>query len=273
MRDFRATIAQWKAELNDVEANREAIIRGIEEAGKAGVQLLIFPELFLTGYNMRNEVFRLAEEIPGESTDIISKAVRNAGIHLIFGMPEREAEMIYNTALLIDPEGNIGRYRKAMLPNFGPFEEGLYYTPGDEFPVFETDLGSIGIEICYDLFYPEISKIYAGKGAEILVNISGSPSISRELFERVLPARAIENGTYMLYSNNIGTQISMVFWGGSRVIGPKGDIIAQGEPFEEGMVLADLKADDLRLARQYRPTRRDTRTDILEELSSVWSGF
>ncbi len=273
MRDFRVAIAQVKAELNDRERNREAILNGIEEAKEIGAELLIFPELFLTGYNMRNEVFRLAEEIPGESTEMIAEAVKKAGIHLIFGMPEREGEAIYNSAVLIDNEGNTGIYRKAMLPNFGPFEEALYYTPGDEFPVFQTSLGAIGIEICYDLFYPEITKIYAGKGAEILVNISGSPSISRALFETVLPARAIENGAYVLYSNNIGTQIGLVFWGGSRVIGPKGEIIAQGDPYEEGMVVADIKADVLRLALQYRPTRRDTRPEIMEELHSVWREF
>ncbi len=273
MRDFRVAIAQWKAELNDTERNREAIIRGISEAKALGADLLIFPELFLTGYNMRNEVFRLAEEIPGESTEILAEAVKEAAIHLIFGMPERESEVIYNTAVLIDSEGNIGTYRKAMLPNFGPFEEAIYYTPGNEFPVFHTELGAIGIEICYDLFYPEITKIYAGKGAEILVNISGSPSISRVLFETVLPARAIENGAYMLYSNNIGTQLGLIFWGGSRIIGPKGTIIEQGEPYEEGMVVADLKADDLRLARQYRPTKRDTRADVLEELYEVWREY
>ena len=273
MKDITVAIAQWRAALNDKEANLDAMIKGISGAGEAGADLLIFPELFLTGYNMRNEVFRLAEEIPGKSTERLAEAVKDAGIHLIFGMPEREGEAIYNSAVLIDPDGGIGRYRKAMLPNFGPFEEGLYYAPGDEFPVFHTDIGSIGMEICYDLFYPEITKIYAGKGAEILVNISGSPSISRALFERVLPARAIENGAFMLYSNNIGTQLGLVFWGGSRAIGPKGDIIAQGEPYEEGMVLAELKADDLRLARQYRPTRRDTRPDVLEELAEVWRDF
>ena len=270
MRDFRVAIAQWKALLSDKEKNIEAMIKGIEEARKIGAELLIFPELFLTGYNIRNDVFKLAESIPGESTERLRKAVEDAGMNLIFGMPERENERVYNSAVLITASGDVRRYRKTMIPNFGPFEEGIYYTPGNELPVFDTELGKIGIEICYDLFYPEISKAFAGKGAEIIVNISGSPSISRALFERTLPARAIETGTYVLYSNNVGTQLGFVFWGGSRVLNPRGEIIAIGEPYEEGMVTAELKSDDLRLIRQYRPVFRDTSADIMEKAVEIW---
>ena len=270
MRDFRVTIAQWKAVLGDKEKNIEAMMKGIEEAGKIGAELLIFPELFLTGYNIRNDVFKLAESIPGESTERLRKAVENAGINLIFGMPERENERVYNSAVLITSSGDVHRYRKIMLPNFGPFEEGIYYTPGNELPVFDTELGKIGIEICYDLFYPEISKAFAGKGAEIIVNISGSPSISRALFERILPARAIETGTYMLYSNNIGTQLGLVFWGGSRVLNPRGEIVAMGEPYEEGMVTAELSSEELRVTRQHRPIFRDTRPEIIEKLGEIY---
>ncbi len=273
MRDTKVAIAQYRSEPLRKERNLGKMEEAVEEAAGEGAELLIFPELFLTGYNIRNEVFRLAEDREGKSIERMARAAAEHGMHLIFGMPEREEDRIYNSAVLIDPDGNVGVYRKAMLPNFGAFEEGLYYTPGREFPVFHTELGVIGISICYDIFYPEINKIYAAKGAELLVNISASPSISRALFERVLPARAIENGAYMLYSNNVGTQIGLVFWGGSRVIGPKGEMLAQGEPYAEGMVVSELKADDLRLARQYRPTLRDTRPEILEELHRVWRDF
>ncbi len=270
MRDFRVAIAQWSAEPGNRERNLQRILEGIEEAVKLEAQLLIFPELFLTGYNIRNEIFRLAETIEGDSVKTIGKAVEKSGIHLIFGMPERDGSRIYNSAVLISSDGKVHAYRKAMLPNFGPFEENLYFTPGNELPVFETELGKLGIEICYDLFYPEITKIYAGKGAEIMVNISGSPSISRALFERVLPARAIESVSYMLYSNNVGTQIGLVFWGGSRILSPRGELTAAGEPYEEGMVVAELKKDELRLARQYRPTFRDTRPELLKKLYETW---
>jgi len=270
MRDFRAAIAQVSAELRNKEKNIEKIERSAEEAREIGAELLIFPELFLTGYNIRNGLFRLAEETEGNSVDRISKLAEENGMHIIFGMPEREGERIYNSAVLLSPKGERSVYRKLMFPNFGPFEEGLYFTPGNELPVFDTELGKIGMEICYDLFYPEITKTYAGKGAEIIVNISGSPSISRSLFEKVLLARAIENGTYTLFSNNIGSQIGLVFWGGSRIISPRGEIMAAGEAYEKGMVVADLKSDDLRLARQYRPTFRDTRPDILKQMYEAW---
>ena len=270
MRDFKAAIAQVSAELRNKEKNIEKMERSAGEARELGAELLIFPELFLTGYNIRNEVFRLAEERDGESVERLSKIAENEEMHLIFGMLEREGERIYNSAVLLSPDGERSVYRKLMFPNFGPFEEGLYFTQGNEMPVFETELGKIGIEICYDLFYPEITKTYAGKGAEIIVNISGSPSISRALFEKVLLARAIENTSYVLYSNNVGTQIGLVFWGGSRVISPKGEIIAVGDAYEEGMVVAELKKDELRLARQYRPTFRDTKPEILRKMYEAW---
>ncbi len=270
MRDFRVAIAQVHAELRNKEKNIEKIEKSAEEAKELGAQLLIFPELFLTGYNIRNDLFRLAEAIDGEFVERLLKVAEKEDMHIIFGMPEREGEKIFNSAVLLSPDGGRFTYRKLMFPNFGPFEEGLYFTPGNELPVFDTELGKIGIEICYDLFYPEITKTYAGKGAEIIVNISGSPSISRALFEKVLLARAIENTSYVLYSNNIGTQIGLVFWGGSRIVSPRGEIIAAGDAYEEGMVVADLKKEDLRLARQYRPTFRDTRSEILKKMYEAW---
>ncbi len=273
MKDIRVAIAQYRSEALEKDRNLRKMEEAVEDAAAEGADLLIFPELFLTGYNIRNEVFRLAEGRDGKSVESMAKTAAEHGMHIIFGMPERDGDRIYNSAVLIDPDSDVGIYRKAMLPNFGAFEEALYYTPGREFPVFHTGIGVIGISICYDIFYPEINKIYAAKGAELLVNISASPSISRALFEKVLPARAIENGAYMLYSNNVGTQIGLVFWGGSRVIGPKGEVLAKGEPYKEELVVADLKADELRLARQYRPTMRDTRPQILEELYKVWRDF
>ena len=269
MKDIRVAIAQVPAILGNKERNIGKIR---EIAGEVReYDLLIFPELFLTGYNIRNEVFRLAEPIDGKSVKEVSEIAENNGIHIIFGMPERDGDAVYNSAVLVEPDGKIHRYRKIMLPNFGPFEEGLYYTAGKELPVFDTALGKIAIEICYDLFYPEISKAFAGKGAEIIVNISGSPSISRALFERLLPARAIETGTYFLYSNNIGTQLGLVFWGGSRAISPKGEIISKGEAYEEGIVTAELSADYLRVIRENRPIYRDSRPEIMEEMLRSWS--
>lgn len=270
MKDFRVAIAQVSSELRNREKNIEKMEKSAKEARELGAELIVFPELFLTGYNIRNDLFRLAETIDGKSVEKLLKVAKKEGVNLIFGMPEREGERIYNSAVLLTPDDEKFVYRKLMLPNFGPFEEALYFTPGNEMPVFDTELGKIGMEICYDIFYPEISKTYLGKGAEIIVNISGSPSISRTLFEKVLPARAIENASYVIYSNNTGAQIGFVFWGGSRIISPKGELMAVGEPYEECMVVSDLKDEELRSGRQYRPTFRDTRQDIVRKMYDAW---
>jgi predicted amidohydrolase len=123
--------------------------------------------------------------------------------------------------------------------------------------------------ICFDCFFPEVAKIYALKGADILVCISASPSTTRIFFEKVIVARAIENAIFFTYTNLVGTELNMVYWGGNTVIGPKGDVRAKGEYFEEAIVTCDIDLKDLSIAREFRPTLRDTRMELFNELQRL----
>jgi predicted amidohydrolase len=184
-------------------------------------------------------------------------------------MPERDPErngIIYNSALVVSPETEPETYRKMVLANFGPFEEDLYFARGDKMPMFDTPVGRMGIEICFDIFFPEISKLYALEGADIILCISASPSVTREYFEKLLPARAIENTIFLAYANLVGTEQNMTFWGGSQLIGPRGNLKAGGKPFVEGIVKAEVDLSELEVARQFRPTIRETRQDLMEKL-------
>lgn len=242
--------------LGDVPANVERVARACGD----GDGLVVFPEMFLTGYNIGDDVQRLALRPGDDRLGPLRDAARDHGAHAIVGGPLTTRRGItHNAALCVDDEGRETWIPKRALPNFTTFREHLWFTHGDEQPVWETRLGPVGISICYDLYFPEFQKQQVLEGAEVLVNLSASPSSSRRFFELLLPARAVENAVFSLYSNNVGAQDGIVFWGGSRAVGPRGDTIAETPPYEEAVARATLDLDDLRAAREFRPTIRDSR--------------
>jgi len=184
-------------------------------------------------------------------------------------MPEREpgTRRLFNTSVLVAPDGKVASYRKVYPANFGPFEEGLYFGRGSELTLARTKLGKIGLLICYDAFFPELAKAYALQGADLLAIISAAPATSKPFFDRILPARAIENALFVLYANLVGTQLNVVFQGGSQAIGPRGEDLGKARDFEEGTVLAEVDLRDLKTARAFRPTLRDTRKEFWEPVA------
>lgn len=255
----------WSAapKLGDVDAN----IATVTEALAEGDDLVVFPELFLTGYNIGDDVQRLAFKDDDGRLQPLRDTCRKNGAHLIVGAPHTpRSGVTYNAALCIDAQGQETWIHKRALPTFTTFREGLFFAHGEEQPVWDTDLGAIGVHICYDLYFPELQKRQILDGAEILVNISASPSASRRFFEALLPARAIENAVFVLYSNNVGSQDGLVFWGGARAYGPRGDPVVAAEPFEDGRAQAVVDLADLQAAREFRPTIRDSDPADLEAL-------
>jgi predicted amidohydrolase len=131
----------------------------------------------------------------------------------------------------------------------------------------ETKLGRIGLLICYDAFFPELAKAYALQGADLLAIISASPATSKPFFDRILPARAIENALPVLYANLVGAELNIVFQGGTQAIGPRGEDLGKAADFVESVVLAEVDLRDLKIARTFRPTLRDTRKDMWEPVA------
>jgi predicted amidohydrolase len=229
----------------------------------------------LTGYLVRDDVQRLAEPIDGPSVRRLSALSQELGCGIVMGMPELDTEVrghVYNSAVLTLPDGKVGVYRKCHPANFGPFDEKRYFTGGREAPVFPTPWGKIGMTICYDLFFPELTKALALRGAGLVVNISASPVTTRKFFEAVAPARAIENTIFQGYTNLVGTEGPFEFWGGAFVVGPRGDQKAKGPYFEETVVETELDFSDLDVARPLRHTLRDTKPEIVEELMNAAKG-
>ena len=254
-----------------VVGNKEENLRIIEEyTVREKAELIIFPELFLTGYLCKDELPRLGITLHGWEIKRLEDISRSTGSYIIVGAPvTTERGELFNSALLIGPEGYIGRYDKFHLPNFLPFEESIFFTEGKKIPVFDTDIGRIGMLICYDIFFPEVVQALSLQGAQIVVNISASPSISRDFFETLTPARAVENTVFYIYTNLVGTEERLTFWGGNTIVSPKGFIITKGKYFEEQAVSATIDLREIKSARLGRPVLRDKRREAFEILKGL----
>ena len=268
MKPVSLLLAQTGPKLGNKERNLRQISEQASKARKRNVDLLIFPELHLTGYTMRDEVSHLAESIPGPSTRKVETLAREHGVHIVFGMPE-ESEVkgvIHNSAVFVGPKGLVGRYRKIHLPTHSVFEERRYYRPGQEASVFKTDIGIIGLIICYDLYFPELTRLQALQGAELVVCISASPGLRRRFFEGFCLSRAMENAVYLAYVNRVGIEEGLQFWGGSRVIAPNGSVLAQCKYDLEEFQICKVDLSEVSRARAFIPTIKDLEPGLFDQL-------
>jgi predicted amidohydrolase len=261
------------AQISSKREDKRVNIRKIEELTFKGKEqdadLVIFPELSLTGYIVRDQIYELAETIPGPTTQRIEKIAKQTGTHIIFGMPElseKTRASIYNTAVFVGPDGLIGKYRKMHLPTHSVFEERRYFRPGYQTAAFDTKIGKIGICICYDIFFPEVTRLTRLEGAQLIVCISASPAVRKSYFEILTAARALENTAFLCYVNLVGVEDGLQFWGGSRLIGPTGEIKAKAKYDEEDFVTCKVDYNDLKPAEIFIPTIKDLRPEFFDEL-------
>lgn len=255
---MRIALAQVPCALGDKQENLDRM-RNILDSVSA--DLYVFPELFLTGYMVRDHIYRLAEGTEGKSIKSVTGMAEERGVNVLFGMAVWDESMpgiLRNSAVLVSPDGNVQRYDKENLATFGPFEEGLYFGAGTSGNVMKVAGHRIGVVICYDLFFPELAKRYSLQGAEAIICIAASPFTSREYFEAILPARAIENTTYAVYVNQVGAQLNEVFFGGGEARGPRGELLIKNRYFERDINTFDLSVEAIRSGRQSRPTVRDS---------------
>jgi len=269
---LKIALAQISCKRADKVGNIEKMKAYAEKANKEGAKLVIFPELSLTDYLVRDLIYELAEPIPGPSVEKMTEIAKENQVYIVFGMPEvsqRAESVIYNTAVLVGPEGYIGKYRKMHLPTHSVFEEKRYFRQGYETPVFETKIGRIGLMICYDVFFPEVSRALRLNGAQLIVCISASPAVRRKFFEILTAARAIENNVFLAYVNLVGIEEGLQFWGGSRIIGPNGSIIVKAKYDEEDFTIGEIDFKDVKHIAAFVPTIRDLRPELYEELKEA----
>jgi predicted amidohydrolase len=243
----RVGVVQADPQLGDVEGNLRRCIERLEEAAAGGCALVVFPECALSGYMFDDvvEAIRAAVGVPGPEIDALLAACARLDLHCVVGVLEREGETLLNTALLLGPAGLVGAYRKSHIACIGV---DCFTTLGEEsYQVFDTPIGRIGLQICYDWRFPEITRVLALAGAEIVVHPTNSPAAARELADYVPRTRAVENAVYFVTANRVGIETGTTFFGCSQVVDPFGTVIALADDVSQSLIVADV---DLELARQ-----------------------
>ncbi len=215
--------------------------------------IYLFPEMFLSGYGA---------EIPDDTTlENAHKELRSlsekTNSALVIGMPRREGGKVFNSLSFITPE-KTQTYDKIHLANFGKYDESIF-SPGDHPVLVEWRGMKFGLLICYDIFFPELSRYYAVNGADVILMASASATTSKQAIETMLPARSLENTVYVVFCNNIGPFNEGEFFGGSSIYLPSGEVQIKTSS-EEEVITADLNHDEIDHTRKKRPHLRDRRT-------------
>ncbi|MEM4733576.1 MAG: carbon-nitrogen hydrolase family protein [Candidatus Bathyarchaeia archaeon] len=266
---IKIALAQIRCRRENKAENLQKMAEFAARAKEQAADLVIFPELALTGYVLYDQLYELAETIPGISTKKVEAIAKKERIHIIFGMPELSGKTratIFNTAVLVGPKGFIGKYQKMYLPTHSVFEEKRYFRPGYQATVFNTAIGDIGMIICYDIFFPEVCRLTRLKGAKLIACISASPAVRKTYFELLMAARALENTVFLAYVNLAGVEDGLQFWGGSRLVSPTGDVLAKAKYDEEDLVICEVDYRDIKPAESFIPTLKDLRPEIFSEL-------
>ncbi|MFN8006267.1 MAG: carbon-nitrogen hydrolase family protein [Terriglobia bacterium] len=243
---------QMLPQFMNIEANLDQMIRSMETTAKAGARLVIFPECALCGYCFESleEAIPYAESIPGPSTLKLVKVCQKLQLHVVYGLLERAGDQLFNAAVLLGPEGLIGKYRKVHLPSLGVDK---FVQPGDlGFGVYETPLGRIGLNICYDGAFPEGTRVMALKGADLVVLPTNWPTGAEEFAEHLINARGLENHIFFAAVNRVGIERGFRFIGRSRISDVHGRTLALASAEQEEILYAEidpLKAREKRIVR------------------------
>lgn len=209
----------------DINKNLSVVEATATAASILGVDVLVFPELYVTGYNIGNQVAALAEPINGYICSKLKRIAVEKSVAIVIGFPERDSDNIFNSAIAIDKYGNIvGHHRKIFL--FGETEKSLF-TPGEHLAVFELNGIQCGITICYDIEFPEAIRTLARQGAEIIFNPTANMHPYVEVPKTLARARALENGVTVVYANLCGSEGDIHYTGLSAIIAPDGVDLAR----------------------------------------------
>lgn len=275
---IRVATAQIKPTLGNIAANIEIVERTIEEARAKGTQLLVFPELGLTGYYLRDMVPVVAMH---DEHSVIKKLIDHSrDISLVIGYVEETADhQFFNSALYLEDGRIVHRHRKVYLPTYGMFDELRYFSSGDSVSAFDTKFGRIGMLICEDAWHLSTGCILSADGADIIIHLASSPArgISAEARLNIYDAWENLNRTfagsfccYVIFTNRVGCEDGLTFWGGSEVIDPDCEIVGKAVYLDEELLVVDIDREKVRRAHMYTPVRRDERIRLtIRELRRI----
>lgn len=274
----------------NVEFNLQKLAKGIAQAAQRGAQLVVLQELHNTPYFCQTEnpdLFDLAEPIPGPSTDFFGTLARQFGVVIVTSLFERRAAGLYhNTAVVIEKDGTIaGKYRKMHIPDDPAYYEKFYFTPGDlGFEPIDTSVGRLGVQVCWDQWYPEGARLMALRGADLLIyptaigyESSDTPeeqARQREAWTTVQRGHAVANGLPVIAVNRTGHEPDpsgqthgIQFWGSSFVAGPQGEFLFRADLDEEVVAIVDIDLQRSENVRRWWPFLRDRRIEEFAPLA------
>ena len=263
----------------DVVANKHKAVEKIKEAAKGGANIICLQELYTSLYFCDVEAyenFKLAEPIPGKTTDELSALAKSLGVVIIASLFEKRAEGLYhNTTAVLDADGTyLGKYRKMHIPDDPAYFEKFYFTPGDlGYKVFKTKFATIGILICWDQWYPEAARITSLMGAEMLfyptaigwatAQDEATNTEQYNAWQTIQRSHAVANGVPVISVNRVGLEQDglMKFWGGSFVSNPFGTLLYKASHDQEEVAVIDIDTDKSDSYRTHWPFLRDRRID------------
>ena len=263
MKDIRIAAVISNSPVNEIRRNLDQMVRLVEEAKKKGASIICFPEMNITGYSTREDIIDAAEPVPGPITREIVKLAESENIVILAGMAEKDIKgRIFASHLVIKPYEPLGVYRKLHI---SPPERTII-TAGNKIPLFESHGVKFGIQLCYDAHFPELSTYMAINGADIIfiphASPRGTPDEKFRSWMRHLPARAYDNSLFVIACNQTGDNgKGLSFPGVAMIIGPSGNILAKDLSGKEGILVYDLKVDEINRVRNHRmrfflPNRR-----------------
>lgn len=276
----RIAIAQLTPILGDLQANLARHLAAAEQAAAEGIQLLVFPELSLTGYRLEDLAYNVAIQPTAEHPIFGPLLEASHQLDLVVGFVEADARQKFYIAGAYLSQGKLVHlHRKVYLPTYGMFDEGRYFAWGDAVAAFDTQFGRVGLLICEDFWHISPPYLLWLDGADILILTSASPGRGMTTQQKMGSARWVEQVTqayanmftnFVIHANRTGFEDGVTFWGGSVVFDPEGNMVVQGPYYEEALVTAVLDLSQLRRARVRLPLLRDERTNLtLRELQRI----
>lgn len=270
-KNIRLALIQMDCRLKDKAYNIDKALTFLEQLeGKADIACL--PEFFSTGFSLNligDAFYELAETIPGQTTEQIAEKAKECGLTVIGNIVEKDPlreEVLYDTAFLINSEGAlVGKYRKFYLyPS-----EHQYFKPGKDLLVFDLETVRIGIAICYDHAFPELFRVFALKGAQIVFILSAVPKGYEYLLNLRARARAQDNQLFIAHVNRVGKEGNVQYCGLSKVVNPKGEVVAEASADQEEALCTEIALDLISKEKRQERILKSLRPEIYEYLSRL----
>ncbi len=254
---MKVALCQIDTILGDVEKNLSKVHHYVDKAIYEGCGLAVFPELSLSGYNLRDLVVDASIESDSEMLDGLRQ--KSADIDIVLGYAEKDGGYFYNSALYFSGGKLLYNYRKNYLPDYGMFEEGRYFSPGDSMATLETDTGRTTLLICEDMFHISAQSEVFLRQTDLLIVLSASPfwmdykSVKPQIWRSVCSSFAQLSASYVFFVNRTGFEDGIGFFGGSFVMSPDGSVVGEAALFKEELLIVDIDMRDVERARIFTP--------------------